>query len=529
MKNGDGLPAGWAWTTVVELSELLRGVSYKKPDASSQPSKGTVPILRAGNIAQEINFDNDLVFVPERLVADGQYIREGDVVLAMSSGSSAVVGKAAQARRSWHGGFGAFCGVLRPSSYMDARYFGAYFSTREYRDTISRLAKGTNINNIRREHLNSLRFPLPPLAEQRRIVAAIEEQFSRLDAGVAALERVRANLRRYRTAVLKAAVEGRLTEAWRDPDVEPASELLERILRERRERWEREQMAAYEAKGKKPPKNWREKYDASRSLRATPNHELPVGWVWASMEDLSSLVTSGSRGWARYYAEQGSMFLRMGNLDHETSALDLADVQRVSPPVGAEGTRTMVQPNDILVSITAELGMVGLVPSELGEAYINQHVALVRPVSAKTSKYLTWFLASRNGKQQLEGLRRGATKAGLGLDDIRAVQVPLPSAAEQEAIVAEVERRLSIVSEIEAEIDAALKQAGRLRQSILKRGFEGKLVPQDPSDEPASELLTRIREERERSTPRKKGRAKRPACVAESPQDSLFSGLGGRG
>ncbi len=126
-------------------------------------------------------------------------------------------------------------------------------------------------------------------------MAAIEQQFSRLDAGVAALERARKELKRYRTAVLKAAVEGRLTEAWREenPDVELASELRGRILEERRERWQRDQLAAYEKKGKKPPKNWRSKYKEPAAPNTEDLPELPEGWCWVSVEQLTTLVRNG--------------------------------------------------------------------------------------------------------------------------------------------------------------------------------------------------------------------------------------------
>lgn len=152
--------------------------------------------------------------------------------------------------------------------------------------------------------------------------------------------------------------------------------------------------------------------------------------------------------------------------------------------------------DDILVSITADVGMVALVPEGLGEAFINQHVALCRPVSCFQPKYLAWFLASESAQRQLRELQRGATKVGLGLDDIRAVVVPMPPSPEQNRIVSAVEQVLSICDGIGAEVDRLFVRAGRLRQSILKRAFEGKLVPQDPNDEPASVLLERIRAER---------------------------------
>jgi type I restriction enzyme S subunit len=183
----------------------------------------------------------------------------------------------------------------------------------------------------------------------------------------------------------------------------------------------------------------------------------------------------------------------MGNLDHDTIDLDLSDIQRVTPPQDSEGTRTRVAAGDILISITADVGMVGLVPEDFEEAYINQHVALARPFFRNTSLFLAWFLASKSGQIQFKELQRGATKVGLGLDDIKAVDVPLPPILEQNAILAEVERRLSIVAGAETQVDANLRRADRLRQSILKQAFSGQLVPQDPNDEPASVLLERIR------------------------------------
>src|SRR5690606_37848876 len=142
--------------------------------------------------------------------------------------------------------------------------------------------------SVNQEQLSSFPLPLAPLDEQRRIVAKIEELFSDLDAGVAALERAKAKLKRYRAAVLKAAVEGRLTAEWRmqQPDFEPASKLLERILKERRRKWEEEQLRKYEAQGKKPPKNWKDKYKEPEPVDASDLPPLPEGWCWASVDQL---------------------------------------------------------------------------------------------------------------------------------------------------------------------------------------------------------------------------------------------------
>lgn len=307
------------------------------------------------------------------------------------------------------------------------------------------------------EQLASYPFPIASSKEQEQVVAEIEKHFSRLDEAVASLKRTKANLKRYKSAVLKAAVEGKLTEEWRKKhlDIEPASKLLERILIERRTNW-----------------NGKGKYQEATRLDMNDLTDLPVGWEWCLSDLLFSFVTSGSRGWARYYSEEGPLFLRVGNLDHDSIRLDFKDIQRVSPPIGAEGTRTKVQSGDILVSITADVGMIAVVPQGFEEAYINQHIALARPVPEICREYLAWYLAAPDGGQkQFRRLQRGATKAGLGLDDIRAVQVPIPPLAEQQQIVAEVDRRISVINELQTIVGANLTRADRLRQAILNQMF----------------------------------------------------------
>lgn len=147
----------------------------------------------------------------------------------------------------------------------------------------------------------------------------------------------------------------------------------------------------------------------------------PDRWTQAPLASLVHFVTSGSRGWAAYYADDGAPFIRMGDLSRSSLYVDLSSAQRVRPPASAEGRRTQVAPGDVLVSITAELGMVGVVPDGAPEAYINQHVALLRLSPEFVPHYVAWYLAAEcGGRQQFKRLRRGATKLGLGLDDIRA-------------------------------------------------------------------------------------------------------------
>jgi type I restriction enzyme S subunit len=160
---------------VGDLADQIRGVSYTGSDAIHEPRDGYVPILRANNITDEgLTFD-DLVYVPKDCVNLSQFVRQNDVVIAASSGSLDVVGKAAQAKADLQGGFGAFCKVLRPSSRIHPNYFFHFFQTPAYRRTISALVGGANINNLRNEHLDNLLIPLPDIAEQRHIAEVLDK------------------------------------------------------------------------------------------------------------------------------------------------------------------------------------------------------------------------------------------------------------------------------------------------------------------------------------------------------------------
>ena len=160
---------------VCELAEQLRGVSYGKSDASSTPRPGYLPVLRAGNITEDgLTFD-DLVFVPAERVSAKQKIRRNDVVIAASSGSLDVVGKAARALDDYEGGFGAFCKILRPGPDVNPAYFAHFFRTQQYRQRVSSLAAGVNINNLRNEHLDEIKIPIPSLRMQWRIAEILDK------------------------------------------------------------------------------------------------------------------------------------------------------------------------------------------------------------------------------------------------------------------------------------------------------------------------------------------------------------------
>lgn len=358
---------------------------------------------------------------------------------------------------------------------------------------------------VKFEQLGKFQVNLPPRAEQTRIVAKLEELLTDLDHGVAELQAAQKKLGQYRQSLFKAAVEGQLTAHWRAQQQQQATacgqapetgaQLLARILTERRQRWEAKQRAKFAEQGKTPPKNWQSKYPEPVQPDTTGLPKLPQGWVWASVDQLSELITSGSRGWADYYSNSGATFIRSQNINKDF--LDLTDIAYVMPPEGGEGSRTKVEIHDLLLTITgANVGKAAHVKSALAEAYVSQHVALIRPVDKSISIFLHLYLtAEAGGRGQLNKWAYGAGKPGLNLQQVGSVLLPICSSHEREELEKILMTQFTAIDEQLISITQALKQATAQRQNILRAAFAGELVPQDPNDEPASVLLERIRAE----------------------------------
>jgi type I restriction enzyme S subunit len=479
-RDAAALPAGWLRTTVGEIYNVVGGGT---PSTKVEEYwQGDIPWISSADIYGPKDIrprrsitENAIRNSSTNVVPAGSLI----VVTRVGLGKVALTPMSICFSQDSQGLIGSE-DVILPD-------YAIYYLSQAVRE-FKHKSRGTTIAGVTKKQLLELPVVLPPLPEQHRIVAEIETQFTRLDAGVAALKRAQANLRRYKASVLKAACEGRLvpTEAElaraEGRDYEPADVLLQRILAKRRAKWEAEN----------PGKKYKEPTAPDRS----DLHELPEGWVWTGLDELTPHITSGSRGWAKYYSDTGSLFIRAQDINTDELVLD--SVAHVALPESIEGARTRVFQDDLLVTITgANVTKTALVRQGLDEAYVSQHVGLVRPVLASTSPYLYyWIVSPAHGRRILEKDAYGAGKPGLNLTNLRELAVALPCLAEQQRIVAEVERRLSVVQELERQVEAALRRAERLRQSILKHAFEGKLVPQDPNDEPASVLLERISEQK---------------------------------
>lgn len=485
MSDSQTLPQGWSWTPIGTIAEF-----NPRHDLTALPDTSPVSFVPMASVEAGTGRMDPSEQRPLGLVRHGYTsFREEDILFAkitpcMENGKSAV------ARGLTSGiGFGSTeFHVLRSMPAVDADYLYYYVSQERFRQAARAKMTGTAGQlRVPSSFMREATFPLAPLAEQRRIVAAIEEQFTRLDAGMAALKSARARLKQYRAAVLKAAVEGELTKEWREahPETEPASELMGRILQERRSQWEEEQRA----KGKDPIKG---RYsDPPHSSSATRSSIRPE-WALVRLEQVAGLITSGSRGWAEYYAKHGATFIRAQDIN--TDELNLDSIAHVCLPKTTEGTRTRVRCHDLLITITgANVTKTALVRQHLPEAYVSQHVGLVRPVLSSLAPFLyLWIVTPSYGRKALERAAYGAGKPGLNLENLRDLLVVLPPLAEQKQIVAEVERRLSVLNILETSITEGLQRAERLRQSILTEAFAGRLVPQDPDDEPADRLLARV-------------------------------------
>lgn len=498
--SDDRLPPNWVPITLGDAIISMKNGIYKQADAYTNEG---VPCLRMYNIADGRLVWRDIkqmILRQDEVEAYG--LCTGDLLVNRVN-SRELVGKTCVIPA----GIGA-C-VFESKNIrvrLDSRLFTPQYANyalllggRAYFSSACQQTVG--MATISQPQIAGFPIHLAPLPEQRRIVEKIEELFSRLDAGVAALERVRANLKRYRAAVLKAAVEGKLTEQWRaaHPDTEPASVLLERILRERHRKWEEGQLARFAEKGTRPPKNWQAKYKEPQPPDTTGLPDVPQGWVWATLDAISELAGGITKGQKRNATQRlrAVPYLRVANV--QRGFLDLSEIKTIAATEDEiRGLRLV--PGDILFTEGGDrdkLGRGWVWRGEIGECVHQNHIFRARLHSAGMCPELVSWHGNSFGQAwfTIHG-KQTVNLASINLTTLRSFPVPIPPASEQEQLVSEIERRLSVLDEIEHETEAALKRAARLRQSILKRAFEGRLVPQDPNDEPASVLLERIKAER---------------------------------
>lgn len=488
MNRDAALPTRWAEGSFTDALEIIRGISFPTDAKSFAPAPGLIACLRTTNVQRSVEWE-DLWYVPEKYIRNPRQFVEPEDILISTANSLELVGKVAQISDvRTKATIGTFIMLLRPNRNLNPRFIFHQLSSAEFQEKIRATASTTtNISNVSGQKLTSLSILIASRREQDRIVEEIEKQFTRLDAAVAALKRIQANLKRYRAAVLKAACEGRLvpTEAElarrEGRSYEPASVLLERILAERPSHWE---------------------------VNA-PSTSLPIGWAWTAIGQVAECL-DGKRvpvnkeerkkcgGTIPYYGANGQVGWIDGYLFDEPLVLVVEDETFVG--------RTL--PFSYLIR---------------GKSWVNNHAHVLRSTDAVLPDYLNYSLAF----YPFTPLTTGSTgRRKLTQKALMSAPYALPPLAEQQRIVAEIDRRFSTLDHLESSMEFAFTRASVLRQSILKSAFQGKLVPQDPNDEPASVLLERIRAERagsSRNSPLKQRalRLKENQCEDSSPRRSL--------
>ncbi len=431
--------------------------------------------------------------------------RNGDVLFAkitpcMENGKVAVA-------QGLAGGIG--CGstefhVVRPHAGVHPDYLRYFLVQAAFRQKARRNMQGAvGQQRVPVEFLREAELPLPPSNEQQRIVSKLDELFSRMDEGERALERVQRLVARYRQSVLKAAVTGELTRAWREKrraegtPLESSETLLARILQARREAWEQAELAKMQAKGITPANDkWKERYVDPSPPDCAGLVDLPEGWVWASAEQLCGFITKGTTPPATAMtAGHGDVpYIKVYNLTFDGSLDFSKDPTFVSTETHRRLlSRSKVVPGDVVMNIVGPpLGKVSIVPATAAEWNMNQAVAVFRPFTGCDAGFLAWYLLSRTALDWYSKKAKATVgQVNLTLEICRATPVPLPPMSEQEAILELIGVEVSRLVNLAASLEHDRLAAAAMRQSVLSSAFSGSLVASDPSDEPASTLLQR--------------------------------------
>jgi type I restriction enzyme S subunit len=490
--GGGPLPPGWTRAFVGDVvAEYSPGFACGKHNSEGEG----IPHLRPMNVnaAGEVDLSVIKSVAPE---TDARRLRTGDV-LFNNTNSSTLVGKTASFRLPGEMAFSNHMTRLRPAPNIDERFLARQLHLL-WMQGYFRLLCSHHVNqaSVASEVLaETVPVVVAPGPEQQRIADRIDELFSDLDAGVKVLERVRNNLERYRASVLKAAIEGRLTVDWRKvhADAEPASELLKRILEERRRRWEETQLAKFRAENRQPPGGWQAKYKEPIPPDTAELPTLPENWCWATVEQVGDVKLGRQRAPEYHRGEHMRQYLRVANVYE--GRIDTTDVlsMEFSP---AEACTFSLQFGDILLNEGQSEELVGrpaMYRDDLPGACFQNTLIRFRAYDGVKPEYALILCRAylRNGRFR-KSARITTNIAHLGAQRFARIEFPLPPSDEQAAAVDVALECESLIQDAEAKTTVAARRATGLRQAILRRAFEGRLVPQDPHDEPAERLLDRI-------------------------------------
>ncbi|MCT9844808.1 restriction endonuclease subunit S [Leclercia adecarboxylata ATCC 23216 = NBRC 102595] len=452
--SGGKLPEGWASAPVSIVTTLIRGVTYKKEQAINYLKDDYLPLIRANNI-QNGKFDTtDLVFVPKNLVKESQKISPEDIVIAMSSGSKSVVGKSAHQQLPFECSFGAFCGVLRPGKHISPRFIAHFTKSSFYRNKISSLSAGANINNIKPASFDLIDIPIPSLAEQKIIAEKLDTILAQVDSTKARLEQIPQILKRFRQAVLAMVLNGTSEQSQNPAKIVKLIDVTKKIT------------------------------DGEHLTPKTINSGIPL----------------------------------LSAKDVQEDELLFDNVKYLSDIVAAKAlNRCNPEKNDILiVSRGATVGRTHLVSTSEKFCLMGSVLLIKLDTEQVLPEYMKLIFNDISGQLQLVSASGATAQQAIYIRDVKEFSFKLISLHEQHEIVRRVEQLFAYADTIEKQVNSALTRVNSLTQSILAKAFCGELTAQWRAENPslisgensAAALLEKIKAERAASGGKKNSRKK---------------------
>lgn len=482
------LPEGWVQTRVADICHL----NPPKPTPDEVASKTQVTFVPMPAVDADARAITNPQVRPFAEVRKGfTSFRDNDVILAKITPCFENK-KAAVCRGLSNGlGFGSTeFHVLRSNGSVLPEY--VYHFTRQesfLRDGESNMTGSVGQKRVPAGWLASVAIPLPPLAEQGRIVAKVEELLGRVSAARARLAKVPALLKRFRQSILAAACSGQLTADWRSDAAEgDGPGLLAKIVRDRSKTREAN----------------RSRVKQAADEIAEPLHELPDGWAWATLQQIGQegrpviygIIKPGP------HVPGGVPYVRVTEM--KDGFVNLPELRRASPERAAKFSRATLACGDLLISKDGTIGRVAVVPKELEGGNITQHLVRAAIHRHMNRDYVVYAIRSPASQAWLTDEKLGVALQGVNVEDFRRLPLPIPPHREQAEIVRRVDGLFALADKIEARVSAATARVEKITQAILAKAFRGELVPteaelarQEGRDyEPAAVLLDRIRAER---------------------------------
>jgi type I restriction enzyme S subunit len=444
------MSAQWTDTTLGEFADFEMGQAPPGNECNKE-GRGTV-FVKAGEFADLYPVEVEWTTKPLK------YGRKGDVFICVVGATAGKLNLGIDCA------IGRSVSAIRPRDGVDTKFI--YYQLMPWVLKLRAASAGSAQGVISKAQLKEIPFKVVGIDQQKRIVAEIEKQFSRLDEAVANLKRVKANLKRYKAAVLKAAVEGRLVETEaelarrEDRSFETGEQLLQRILETRRSQWQ--------GKGK---------YKEPAAPDTSDLPELPEGWVWASLDQIGQECRPIIYGIIKPgpHDPKGVPYVRVTEM--KDGFVDLENLRRAAPERAAKFARATLAPGDVLISKDGTIGRVAVVPPQLAGGNITQHVMRAPIHELMCRDYVVWAIRSDFCEKWLTGETKGVALRGVNVEDFRRLPIPVPPVIDQERILAEVERRFSILGETETQVETNLKRAEGLRQAVLASSFSSSSAP----------------------------------------------------